>query len=76
MATLLALPLGYLFGYTLCGYLSSQFRSDLYRVPLVLEADTVAFASSVVLASAVISGLLLWRKLNRLDLVGVLKTRE
>ena len=76
VATLLALPLGYLFGYTLCGYLSSQFRSDLYRVPLVLEADTVAFASSVVLASAIISGLLLWRKLNRLDLVGVLKTRE
>lgn len=75
-ATLLALPLGYLFGYMLCSYLSNQFRSDLYRVPLVLEADTVAFASSVVLVSAIISGLLLWRKLNRLDLVGVLKTRE
>lgn len=76
VATLLALPLGYLFGYALCSYLSNQFRSDLYRVPLVLEADTVAFASSVVLVSAIISGLLLWRKLNRLDLIGVLKTRE
>jgi putative ABC transport system permease protein len=74
--TLLALPLGYLFGRELCRYLSSAFRSDLYRVPLVLEADTVAFAASVVLASAVISALLLWRKLNRLDLIGVLKTRE
>jgi putative ABC transport system permease protein len=76
VATLLALPLGYLFGHALCSYLSNAFRSDLYRVPLVLEADTVAFASSVVLVSAIISGLLLWRKLNRLDLVGVLKTRE
>lgn len=76
VATLLALPLGYLFGHALCSYLSNKFRSDLYRVPLVLEADTVAFASSVVLVSAIISGLLLWRKLNRLDLVGVLKTRE
>lgn len=76
VATLLALPLGYIFGHALCSYLSSQFRSDLYRVPLVLEADTVAFASSVVLVSAIISGLLLWRKLNRLDLIGVLKTRE
>lgn len=76
VATLLALPLGYLFGYALCSYLSNAFRSDLYRVPLVLEADTVAFASSVVLVSAIISGLLLWRKLNRLDLIGVLKTRE
>ncbi|MGB5258970.1 MAG: FtsX-like permease family protein [Gammaproteobacteria bacterium] len=76
VVTLLALPLGYLFGYELCRYLSNAFRSDLYRVPLVLEADTVAFAFSVVLASAIVSGLLLWRKLNRLDLVGVLKTRE
>jgi putative ABC transport system permease protein len=76
VATLLALPLGYLFGHELCRYLSNSFRSDLYRVPLVLEADTVAFASSVVLASAIISALLLWRKLNRLDMIGVLKTRE
>jgi len=76
VATLLALPLGYLFGRALCGYLSHAFRSDLYRVPLVLEADTFAFAASVVLGSALVSGVLLWRKLNRLDLIGVLKTRE
>jgi putative ABC transport system permease protein len=76
VATLLALPLGYLFGRELCRYLSNSFRSDLYRVPLVLEADTFAFAASVVLASAIVSGVLLWRKLNQLDLVGVLKTRE
>jgi len=76
VATLLALPFGYLFGRVLCGYLSHSFRSDLYRVPLVLEADTFAFAASVVLGSALVTGLLLWRKLNRLDLIGVLKTRE
>ena len=76
LVTLLALPLGYLFGHELCRYLSNAFRSDLYRVPLVLEVDTFAFASSVVLASAIISAILLWRKLNRLDLIGVLKTRE
>lgn len=76
VATLLALPLGYLFGHALCGYLASEFRSDLYRVPLILEADTVAFASTIVIVSALVSGVMLWRKLNRLDLVGVLKTRE
>ncbi|MGD2137452.1 MAG: ABC transporter permease [Gammaproteobacteria bacterium] len=75
-ATLLALPLGFLFGRALCGHLAGAFRSDLYRVPLVLEPDTYAFTASVVLVSAVGSGLLLWRKLNRLDLIGVLKTRE
>lgn len=76
IATLLALPLGFAFGHGLCRYLSSSFRSDLYRVPLVLETGTYAFAASVVLGSAVVSGVLLWRKLNRLDLIGVLKTRE
>jgi putative ABC transport system permease protein len=76
VATLLALPLGYLFGRELCRYLSNAFRSDLYRIPLVLEADTFAFAASVVLLSAVVSGYLLWRKLNQLDMIGVLKTRE
>jgi putative ABC transport system permease protein len=76
LATLLALPLGYLFGRELCRYLSNAFRSDLYRVPLVLEADTVAFAATVVLLSAVISGYMLWRKLDQLDMIGVLKTRE
>jgi hypothetical protein len=30
----------------------------------------------VVTVSAVVSGLLVWRQLGRLDLVGVLKTRE
>ena len=76
VATLLALPLGYLFGQELCRYLSNAFRSDLYRIPLVLEADTFAFAASVVLLSAVVSGYMLWRKLSQLDMIGVLKTRE
>ena len=76
IATLLALPLGFLFGRLLCGYLSQAFRSDLYRVPLILEPGTYAFAAAVVLASAVFSALMLWRKLRTLDLIGVLKTRE
>jgi putative ABC transport system permease protein len=76
LSVLLALPLGFLFGYALCSYLSHSFRSDLYRVPLVVELDTLAFSASVVLVSALVSGWLLWRKLDRLDLIGVLKTRE
>jgi putative ABC transport system permease protein len=76
IATLAALPLGFLFGLELCRYLSNSFRSDLYRVPLVVEAGTYAFAATVIIGSALISGILLWRKLQQLDLIGVLKTRE
>ena len=74
--TLAALPVGFLFGYGLSAYLASQFRSDLYRIPVVVEPDTYAFAAAVVLASAVVSGILMWQRMRHLDLVAVLKTRE
>ena len=58
------------------GYLSHAFRSDLYRIPLILEPDTYAFAAALVLGSAAFSALMLWHNLRRLNLIGVLKTRE
>jgi putative ABC transport system permease protein len=74
--TLAALPLGFLFGRSLCGYIAGNLQSDLYRVPLVLNSDTYAFAAAVVLASTCISALIVRRRLGRLDLVTALKTRE
>lgn len=76
LLTLVAIPLGFLVGEGLCAFLASQFKTELYRVPLVLERDTYANAAMVVLLSASASGAVIWRKLGRLDLVGVLKTRE
>lgn len=74
--TLAAVPLGFLVGRGLCAYLVANLQSDLYRVPLVLEPSTYAFSATVVLASAALSGLIVRRRLDRLDLVAVLKTRE
>jgi putative ABC transport system permease protein len=74
--TLAAIPLGFLVGAGLCGILVVVFESDLYRLPLVLEPYNFALGATVVLVSALVSGLLTWRRLGRLDLVGVLKTRE
>jgi putative ABC transport system permease protein len=74
--TLAAIPLGFLVGAGLCGILVVVFESDLYRLPLVLESYNFALAATVVAVSAVVSGLLVWYRLGRLDLVGVLKTRE
>ncbi len=76
LLTLVAVPLGYLFGYGLSAYLAAAFASDLYRVALVVEPATYALAASVVLASFVVSSLFIWRKIAHLDLVAVLKTRE
>lgn len=76
LLTLLAIPMGFLFGYGLSGYLTVAFSSDLYRIALIVEPDTYALAASIVLVSFAITGVLIWRKLAGLDLVEVLKTRE
>lgn len=74
--TLAAVPVGMLVGVGLVAILVQAFKNDLYRLPLVLTPANYALGAAVAIASALISGLLIWRKLGRLDLVAVLKTRE
>ncbi len=76
LLTLAALPVGLLVGTALIGVLVLAFESDLYRLPLVLAPDNMALGAAVVVASALASGAILWRRLGGLDLVAVLKTRE
>ncbi|MEA1924182.1 MAG: FtsX-like permease family protein [Pseudomonadota bacterium] len=74
--TLVAIPLGFLLGYGLCAYIIYSLQTDLYRIPLLVEPGTYAFAATVIiLATALSSGLVGWR-IQRLDLIAVLKTRE
>jgi putative ABC transport system permease protein len=73
---LAAIPLGFLIGNALCAYIAAMLQSDLFRVPLIIELKTFSLAAAVVLASASISGLIVRHKLDHLDLVEVLKTRE
>ncbi|MBC2731316.1 ABC transporter permease [Thiobacillus sp.] len=76
LLTLAAIPVGFLVGVGLVGILVVSFQSELYRLPLILTPENYAMGASVVIVSALLSGLLLWRRLGRLDLVAVLKTRE
>jgi putative ABC transport system permease protein len=76
LLTLMAVPLGFVLGRALSAYLAASFTSDLYRVPLIVEPATYALAASVVLASFAVSAAMIWRRIARLDLVEVLKTRE
>jgi putative ABC transport system permease protein len=52
------------------------YRSELFRLPLVIDSSTYAFAAIVVVLAATLSALVVRRRLDRLDLVAVLKTRE
>lgn len=73
---LLAQPLGWLLGYLLSWSVVRGFESDLFRIPFVINRSTFAIASLIVLTVAAISALIVRRRIDRLDLVRVLKTRE
>jgi putative ABC transport system permease protein len=76
LLTFAAIPIGFIIGYCLCLYIAEAMASDLYRVSMVIELKTYTMAASVVLVSAVVSGLIVRYKLDHLDLVEVLKTKE
>ena len=73
---LAALPVGLLFGRALVQWLGSMADPETYRLPLALTPRSYAFAAAVTLLAALVSALLVRRRLDRLDLIAVLKTRE
>lgn len=76
LLTWLAIPLGCLIGFGLAWYLTSAFATELFRIPLVIESATYAKASLITLAAAVTCAAIVRRRLDHLDLIAVLKTRE
>lgn len=73
---LLGIPLGFVGGYHLADALVSATVTEQFRIPIVIRPATYAYAGLTMLAAGVISAWIVQRRLARLDLVGVLKTRE
>lgn len=76
MLTLIAIPIGFILGYGLSALLSLAYNTELYRFPLIITKSSYAFAFIVIAIAALVSGLLVRRQCDRLDLIAVLKTRE
>jgi putative ABC transport system permease protein len=76
LLTLLAQPPGWALGYGLAWRLRTEMAADVMRARLIIEHSTYALASAIVLAAAVFSALVVRGRINRLDLVAVLKTRD
>lgn len=76
IVVLLAQPLGWLIGHGIGLAMVAAFSSDLYRVPFVMGREVYATASLIVLAAAILSALAIRGRVDRLDLIAVLKTRE
>jgi putative ABC transport system permease protein len=76
LIALLAQPFGWLIGAWIARLMSTNFTSDLYAIPLILKPATFSIASLVVLSAALVSVMIVRRRLDRLDLVSVMKKRE
>ena len=52
-----------------------RFGADT-MLPLVIEPSTYATAGLVVVVAAMVSGWAAWRRLDRMEIIEVLKTRD
>ena len=71
-----AIPLGFVAGYWLSALLLALMPIEGLAFPLVITPRTYLFSGAVVAAAGVASALVVRNRIDRLDLVGVLKTRE
>jgi putative ABC transport system permease protein len=76
LLTLVALPLGALLGFLMAKGILAAVENELYRFPFVITVQSLARSGLAVATAAAMSGLVVRRRLDRLDLVAVLKTRE
>jgi putative ABC transport system permease protein len=76
LSVAVALPLGCLLGLGLVHALASALQSDAFAFPVVILPRTYAWAALCVLAAGVGSALVVRRRIDSLDMVAALKTRE
>jgi putative ABC transport system permease protein len=76
LLTVLALPLGCVLGYWISLLITRALESDTFRVPFVADPRTYILAAALILGAALLSTVAVRRRLDRIDIVSVLKTRE
>lgn len=76
LLSLLALPLGWLLGAGFAAWVTSGFSTDMIDIPLVISRKTYGTATLIVGVSALVSALVVRRRLDRVDIAMALKQRE
>jgi putative ABC transport system permease protein len=72
----LSIPFGFAVAYALSWLIAVRFESELFRIPIVVEAASYLSGVLIVMAAGLLSALAVRGRIARLDLVAVLKTRE
>jgi putative ABC transport system permease protein len=76
LLTAVAIPAGLALGYLMAAAVIATYQTELYRIPFVIAPRTFALAAVTTLVAAALSAAAVRRRLDRLDLVAVLKMRE
>jgi putative ABC transport system permease protein len=72
----LALPLGFVAGFWLAALFIALMSQEVMEFPLIVFPGTYLYAGAVVTAAGLASALIVRLRIDKLDLVAVLKTRE
>jgi putative ABC transport system permease protein len=72
----LAIPLGFAAGYGLAALLLALMPHEMIEFPLIIAPRTYLYSGAVAAAAGVVSALIVRDRIDNLDMVGVLKTRE
>ncbi|MEY3702040.1 MAG: hypothetical protein RI891_1332, partial [Gemmatimonadota bacterium] len=73
----IGVPVGVVIGIGFAAATVASFgETELFRMPLVIGWRTIAAAIAIPMAAGMAAARPLRRRLDRLDLIGVLKTRE
>jgi putative ABC transport system permease protein len=76
LLVLCSIPVGFLIGYFFSKISTEALETDMYSFPLVMESGTFALAATIIIIAAFLSALLMRTRINKLDMIAVLKTRE
>jgi putative ABC transport system permease protein len=71
-----AVPFGLVMGYWLVALMVWVSDTEMFRIPLVVGSNTYAMAAVTIVVATVVSALIVRHRIDHLDLVEVLKTRE
>jgi putative ABC transport system permease protein len=76
MVIAIAVPIGMALGWGLAHLLVQAVRSDQFMFPVEIQPRTYAWGAIAVLGAGLASALVVRRRIDRLDMVAALKTRE
>ena len=76
VAVLLGVPLGALLSQVIIGVIARFHSNESFRIPPIIEPRTYLAAAGIVIAATLVSAYVVRRRIDRLDLVSVLKARD